>query len=260
MILTTQWQCTNCKTCVICEEANPEEDEQMLFCDSCDLGYHMSCHFPPIFSKPSGNWACNTCKPKKANKKTAMLPPKTINSKARGRNGSTDSKSAIFEFVSRFLIIHFSEPIAANGSRRANSADEQLQPGLDDHSRFLPILPPHLHPHTGFLPKNWEEFPTDHSIPDVTDWEPNQVSTYFANQGFPPEQAGVFVREVIFEIVLIFWETKKIYNFFQEIDGKSLLLLHRQDVTGSLGLRLGPALKIFNHVKKLQTRKNFSST
>ena len=62
-ILTTAWQCTNCKTCSVCEEANPDEDEEMLFCDSCDLGYHMSCHKPPVQNKPIGNWVCFKCKP-----------------------------------------------------------------------------------------------------------------------------------------------------------------------------------------------------
>ena len=42
----------------------------------------------------------------------------------------------------------------------------------------------------------------------------------------------------------------------QEIDGSSLLLLRRQDVIGGLGLKLGPALKVFNQVRKLQTRRN----
>ena len=43
---------------------------------------------------------------------------------------------------------------------------------------------------------------------------------------------------------------------FQEIDGSSLLLLHRQDVIGGLGLKMGPALKVFDQVRKLQTRRN----
>ena len=33
----------------------------MLFCDSCDLGYHMNCHLPPIASKPPGKWICYHC-------------------------------------------------------------------------------------------------------------------------------------------------------------------------------------------------------
>ena len=34
----------------------------MLFCDSCDLGYHMECHLPPITSMPLGEWICYRCR------------------------------------------------------------------------------------------------------------------------------------------------------------------------------------------------------
>lgn len=38
----------------------------------------------------------------------------------------------------------------------------------------------------------------------------------------------------------------------QEIDGASLLLLKRADVLSTLGLKLGPAVKIFRHISNLQ--------
>lgn len=39
----------------------------------------------------------------------------------------------------------------------------------------------------------------------------------------------------------------------QEIDGKSLLLMQRTDVLTGLSIRLGPALKIYeHHIKVLQ--------
>ena len=44
---------------------------------------------------------------------------------------------------------------------------------------------------------------------------------------------------------------------FQDIDGRSLLLMHRNDVVSNLGIKLGPALKLFSCIKKLQTRRNF---
>lgn len=46
------------------------------------------------------------------------------------------------------------------------------------------------------------------------------------------------------------------FFFFQEIDGHSLLLMKRIDVLTSLNLKLGPALKIYRHVVKLQVRKD----
>ena len=47
---------------------------------------------------------------------------------------------------------------------------------------------------------------------------------------------------------------KMAFLFFQEIDGRSLLLMRRSDVLTGLSLKLGPALKIYTHVQRLQMR------
>ena len=44
----------------------------------------------------------------------------------------------------------------------------------------------------------------------------------------------------------------------QEIDGKSLILLKRLDVLTGLKLKLGPALKVFHHVAKVQQHSTLS--
>ncbi len=44
--------------------------------------------------------------------------------------------------------------------------------------------------------------------------------------------------------------------FRQEIDGPSLLLMKRNDVVLNMGLKLGPAVKIYTHIRRLQTRRN----
>uniref|UniRef100_W5MUY9 Sterile alpha motif domain containing 1b n=1 Tax=Lepisosteus oculatus TaxID=7918 RepID=W5MUY9_LEPOC len=67
---------------------------------------------------------------------------------------------------------------------------------------------------------------------DPMDWTVSDVVSYFTAAGFG-EQAGAFRT--------------------QEIDGKSLLLMQRNDVLTGLSIRLGPALKIYEyHVKVLQ--------
>jgi len=43
---------------------------------------------------------------------------------------------------------------------------------------------------------------------------------------------------------------------FQEIDGHALLMMSRKDVVCGLNLLLGPALKIYRHVLKLQFRRD----
>lgn len=39
----------------------------------------------------------------------------------------------------------------------------------------------------------------------------------------------------------------------QEVDGVSLLLLKRSDVISGLTMKMGPALKIYGHIQRLQT-------
>nr|XP_023674796.1 sterile alpha motif domain-containing protein 13-like isoform X2 [Paramormyrops kingsleyae] len=71
-------------------------------------------------------------------------------------------------------------------------------------------------------------------LPDPADWAVADVVDYFKAAGFE-EQAAAFKD--------------------QEIDGKSLLLMTRNDVLTGLSIKLGPALKIYEyHVKPLQTQ------
>ncbi|KAJ8277798.1 hypothetical protein GJAV_G00080180 [Gymnothorax javanicus] len=71
-------------------------------------------------------------------------------------------------------------------------------------------------------------------LPDPADWAVTDVVNYFRAAGFE-EQASAFQD--------------------QEIDGKSLLLMTRNDVLTGLSIKLGPALKIYEyHVKPLQTQ------
>ncbi|KAI5614689.1 sterile alpha motif domain-containing protein 13 [Silurus asotus] len=71
-------------------------------------------------------------------------------------------------------------------------------------------------------------------LPDPAHWAVADVVNYFKATGFE-EQANAFKD--------------------QEIDGKSLLLMTRNDVLTGLSIKLGPALKIYEyHVKPLQTQ------
>ncbi|XP_076866218.1 sterile alpha motif domain containing 1a [Brachyhypopomus gauderio] len=71
---------------------------------------------------------------------------------------------------------------------------------------------------------------------DPLQWSVGDVVSYFTAAGFP-EQAAAFRT--------------------QEIDGKSLLLMQRSDVLTGLSIRLGPALKIYEHHVKVLQRSHF---
>lgn len=54
-----RWQCIECKYCTIC--GTSDNDDQLLFCDDCDRGYHMYCLMPALEQPPEGSWSCKLC-------------------------------------------------------------------------------------------------------------------------------------------------------------------------------------------------------
>ncbi|XP_028844647.1 PHD finger protein 10 isoform X2 [Denticeps clupeoides] len=77
LIKTYRWQCMECKTCSVCEQ--PHHEEEMMFCDKCDRGFHTFC--VGMDSIPLGCWVCDCCNkefstPKKKGSKTPKKTPK----------------------------------------------------------------------------------------------------------------------------------------------------------------------------------------
>ncbi|XP_052068323.1 histone acetyltransferase KAT6B-like isoform X3 [Mytilus californianus] len=67
VVKSLRWQCIECKTCSFCQRSGREDN--MLFCDTCDRGFHMECCDPPLTKAPKGKWKCNICDPNRGNKK-----------------------------------------------------------------------------------------------------------------------------------------------------------------------------------------------
>lgn len=77
IVETYDWHCMECKTCEVCLDKG--DDEQIMFCDQCDRGWHLYCLRPPLAKPPRGMWYCPTCQqastPKPAKGKAARTPP-----------------------------------------------------------------------------------------------------------------------------------------------------------------------------------------
>ncbi|OXB71476.1 UNVERIFIED_CONTAM: hypothetical protein H355_006982 [Colinus virginianus] len=78
-----RWQCIECKTCSSCRDQGKNADN-MLFCDSCDRGFHMECCDPPLTRMPKGMWICQICRPHKKGRK--LLHKKAAQIKRRYAN------------------------------------------------------------------------------------------------------------------------------------------------------------------------------
>ncbi|KAK2491970.1 hypothetical protein MC885_014681 [Smutsia gigantea] len=68
-VRTYRWQCIECKSCSLCGTSENDgaswagltSQDQLLFCDDCDRGYHMYCLSPPMAEPPEGSWSCHLC-------------------------------------------------------------------------------------------------------------------------------------------------------------------------------------------------------
>ncbi|XP_061099881.1 zinc finger protein DPF3-like isoform X3 [Conger conger] len=72
-VRTYHWQCIECKSCSLC--GTSENDDQLLFCDDCDRGYHMYCLKPPMTQPPEGSWSCHLCLDLLKDKASAFIGP-----------------------------------------------------------------------------------------------------------------------------------------------------------------------------------------
>ncbi|CAH8581176.1 unnamed protein product [Dicrocoelium dendriticum] len=82
-VRSLRWCCVECKRCCLCRSKskastreNVEPGSDLLLCDSCDRGFHMSCLDPPVSHLPEGNWICPICSPVNNEDPSAFVDPR----------------------------------------------------------------------------------------------------------------------------------------------------------------------------------------
>ncbi|ONK57528.1 uncharacterized protein A4U43_C09F1420 [Asparagus officinalis] len=55
-----------------------DRDGELLLCDRCDLGFHMSCLRPIVVRVPSGPWLCPSCNEEKPKKRFPLMQKKIL--------------------------------------------------------------------------------------------------------------------------------------------------------------------------------------
>ncbi|KAF2882967.1 hypothetical protein ILUMI_23195 [Ignelater luminosus] len=222
------WQCPHCKTCCICFETS--DAGYLTICSVCADAYHADCHKPRIVEKikSGAKWLCINCQmPEQL--QVAEIHPNVSSSDVFTHRLIDDDKN----YGSPALSIeedsnHNSLPLSPTpptlspqgmSGVRSAAASPEIKCSLSDSQSVKEMDIDDI---------------IDPLIPDATHWTCDDVYNYFLQ--YFPDEAKVFKE--------------------QEIDGRSLLLMKRMDVIGSLKLKLGPALKIYRHVVKLQFRRD----
>ncbi|KAG8180165.1 hypothetical protein JTE90_002291 [Oedothorax gibbosus] len=215
---------SRCDYCLFTSAANRKgEPEELLICKECGAKAHPTCmEYTKLlyenYPEPE-NWQCPDCK-------TCFICEDTV--------GTTDLLTCYICFNGYHMNCH--DPVVTEkpeGIWLCCSCDtsvdkEKVRPNTNVglHSGT-----PNAYPQKEGFHNSLEHYPTQ--IPAAKKWSIENVETFFKFIGFE-EEAPAF-RE-------------------QEIDGLSLLLMKRIDVLTGLGIKLGPALKIYKHIVTLQAK------
>ncbi|RZC34820.1 histone acetyltransferase KAT6A [Asbolus verrucosus] len=216
------WQCPHCKSCVVCYETS--DAGFLAVCAVCADAYHAGCHQPRIPDKIKSNmrWLCINCEMPEELKINEIQSnmSNSFSQKINQCNDTNDNNSSSPSMSGNTTPNYQSPPLSPTPPQLSpqNEIQQNGDGGVSDSQSN----------------KDSDDDNIDPSIPDASNWTSEEVYQYFAQ--YFPEEANIF-RE-------------------QEIDGRSLLLMKRIDVLTNLKLKLGPALKIYKHVVKLQVRRD----
>ncbi|XP_077266308.1 L(3)mbt interactor in ovarian somatic cells isoform X1 [Temnothorax americanus] len=229
-----------CRQCSLCAK---EKLEALVACRDCTVRAHPSCIYSPeeLLQKANSNWQCERCK-------TCTVCCETSDAGPLVTCYSCDDAYHYFCHTSRVTIKSNSkwycnecaqkQRCKTTDGQNANSVNGTSRPDSPSSTTVLPpVLSPQVSPTRGSsdqMEDDGPKGPIDLNIPDARCWTSEQVYQYFAR--LFPKEAEVFRQ--------------------QEIDGHALLMMSRKDVLCGLNLLLGPALKIYRHVLKLQFRRD----
>ncbi|CAH8505626.1 unnamed protein product [Schistosoma turkestanicum] len=171
------WTCLECKRCVECNDSGQED--QMMFCDRCDRGYHAFC--VGLGRIPNGNWECLLCEslptpPRKGRPRKNR--PKDSDDLPWGYSVRKPRKSmlkrklyqttSISDIKDTSLVVHSSN-IQSGGGGGVTSADGVVVPTKrrrgrpPTKNRIIASLPPPSSPYfsnsTNFSPRSEVSIP-----------------------------------------------------------------------------------------------------
>ncbi|XP_018343975.1 PREDICTED: uncharacterized protein LOC108749650 [Trachymyrmex septentrionalis] len=230
------------RQCSLCAK---EKQEALVACRDCTVRAHPSCIYSPeeMLQKANSNWQCERCK-------TCTVCCETSDAGPLVTCYNCDDAYHYFCHPSRVTIKSNTKwycnectqkqqsKMKIDDSQNTHSINGTSRPDSPSSTTILPpVLSPQVSPMRGSsdqMEEDGPKGPIDLNIPDARNWTSEQVYQYFAR--LFPKDAEVFRQ--------------------QEIDGHALLMMSRKDVVCGLNLLLGPALKIYRHVLKLQFRRD----
>lgn len=141
IVRSYEWHCMECKTCEQC--FGKENDDQIIFCDRCDRGWHIYCLRPALSKPPQGTWFCPICKSAEkrvstsVNKSRASTPKRKTESVAPAKKIIRIKRSNAGETEKATKSIPEAEDAPFSGLLQGDEAETRMnEPNEDDMERF----------------------------------------------------------------------------------------------------------------------------
>ncbi|XP_028822764.1 histone acetyltransferase KAT6B-like isoform X2 [Denticeps clupeoides] len=186
-----RWQCIECKTCSSCR-IQGKNAEDMLFCDSCDRGFHMECCDPPISRMPKGTWICQVCRPRERG--LSLLHKKANQIK---RRYAKPMGKACKKLKQRMSISRGDGSMIALAGRGSPGSEGQCQRRPDAQAGFVAVAKEHVTEEDVELFRRVQEISAQRSgsplnpdtggpYPAVIEFGAYEIQTWYSSP-YPPE-------------------------------------------------------------------------
>lgn len=243
------YRCESCTPCVICLKSNlagTVDDNKILVCSKCAKVYHCQCLQESSTNENDDDagrdWKCPKCTLHMDINEEDTLPVKKIREiigdhsppahKPANAAATVPTLSVGRTSIEADKICPNEDDMPKKTRILSNECDSEQVSKIEDCRE---IEEKEYHENSPKpLTTNSTNAQSCNDIPDVHNWSVEQVFEYFRNNF--PKEAHVFKD--------------------QEIDGPSLLLLTRSDVVKKLPLKLGPSLRLYSAILKIQGQRN----
>ncbi|XP_037936374.1 uncharacterized protein LOC119670257 [Teleopsis dalmanni] len=236
-VVRKKFKCETCRTCEICDNlsgrasTSSTSNDDIMTCAKCVKSFHSLCHVPNVrsFEKSKTNWRCKKC--------AVPLIGENLLSNANIKDIIGSEPKILAE----------QKPVKPAPPANVESCVKSIKNNTGEDKK--PIIHNGVKVHSEAIVKN-EKSNGDKPI------KPEENIKYNANDVLDlPNVKGWTVEQVADYLTKYFPKEASVFRD-HEIDGASLLLLKRSDVIKKLPLKLGPSLRIYSLILKLQTKQN----
>ncbi|XP_016981164.1 histone-lysine N-methyltransferase 2D [Drosophila rhopaloa] len=283
-----RYKCNKCRYCQVCNVRGRD----LAICSTCVDAYHADCNDPTIKQTKSvetnPNWKCFRCEASNSGNNTSPSSEEQTGNRKSNASREDQPVAARKSNAGRKKRVQ-SDPtgqekpakIEKLGKRspplKIEEKKEKKEHNEEEEQREQPVVvkvekvedeedrEKETEKETEKGTKKEEKEP----IQPETREEPEPHLESFPSRLTPPPPAAVDSPVNIKSQPVSSWSVEQVVGFvarhypkeanvfrYQDIDGASLLLLTRQDVMNGFGLKLGPALRVFELVMSLQSRSD----